>query len=166
MNDSISTDDLAVAAPAPRTAGSLARRGLAIIIAVAVLGVLGVGWLADSIGGAAPEPGQNALRQQVGLATVTVTLPTAAQRTDASAALLLRVTDVTGRVVVGARAECALSMPEMAMTLPTTQAEATATPGVYRCPAQGLSPGAWALALTLATPDGQTGHATFQFVVA
>jgi hypothetical protein len=57
-------------------------------------------------------------------------------------------------------------MPEMAMSLPTTQAAATTTPGVYRCPAQGLSSGAWSLALTLATSDGQAGHATFQFVVA
>ncbi|HEX8729754.1 MAG TPA: hypothetical protein VF739_14075 [Ktedonobacterales bacterium] len=166
MSDSLSAEDLAAAAPASRAVGRLSRRALAIIVAMAVLGVLGVGWMADSIGGATPTPGQSALTRQVGLTTVTVTLPTAAQRATASEAVLLRVTDVTGRVVVGARAECALSMPAMAMSLPATQAEATATPGVYRCPAQGLSPGAWALALTLATPDGQTGHATFQFVVA
>lgn len=166
MNVSTRADDLAATAPAPRAAGWMARRALAIIVAVAVLGVLGVGWLADSIGGAAPSPAQSALSQQVGLETVTLTLPTAAQRASAGAALLLRVTDVSGRAVVGARAECALRMPEMAMSLPTTQAAATTTPGVYRCSAQGLSPGAWSLALTLAASDGQTGHATFQFVVA
>src|SRR5579864_1616464 len=126
MSDSTYADDSAAAAPVQRPALRMSRRALAIIVAVAVLGVLGVGWMADSFGGATSAPGQNALTRQVGLATVTVTPPTAAQR--ASAALLLRVTDVTGRAVVGARAQCALSMPAMAMTLPTTQAEATATP--------------------------------------
>lgn len=160
------SDKLAAASSAPRRVRRLSRRALAIIVAVATLGVLGVGWLADSVGGATPTPGQSALTQQVGLATVSVTLPTTAQRASANAALLLRVTDVSGRAVIGAQAQCALSMPAMAMTLPTTQAEATTTPGVYRCPAQGLSPGQWALALTLVTPDGKTGHATFPFVVA
>lgn len=165
MSASTPSDSPAAATPAPRRGWRLSRRVLAIIVAVAVLGVLGVGWLADSVGGATPAPGQSTLTEQVGLATVSVTLPTAAQRVSANAALLLRVTDVSGRAVVGAQAQCALSMPAMAMTLPTTQAEATTTPGVYRCPAQDLSPGQWALALTLVTPDGKRGHATFQFVV-
>jgi len=166
MSASTPTDNLAAASSALRRVRRLSRRALAIVVAVAVLGVLGVGWLADSVGGATPPPGQRALTQQVGLTTVSVTLPTKAQRANANAAVLLRVIDVSGRAVVGARAQCALSMPAMAMTLPIAQAEATATPGVYRCPAQNLSPGEWALALTLVTPDGKTGRTTFQFVVA
>jgi hypothetical protein len=166
MSASTPSDNPAATTSAPRRVGRLSRRALAVIVAVAVLGVLGVGWLADSVGGATSAPRQSALTKQVGLATVSVTPPTTAQRSSANAALLLHVTDVSGRAVVGAQAQCVLSMPAMAMTLPTAQAETTTTPGVYRCPAQGLSPGAWALALTLVTSDGKTGHATFQFVVA
>lgn len=144
--------------------GRLARRALAVIVALAVMGVLGVGWLADSVGMATPETSQGALSQQVGLARVTLTM--AAPDQAGGGALLLRVTDVAGKPVVGARATCALSMTGMGMSLPAARAQPTSTPGEYRCAAAGLMPGAWTLALALTPPGGETGHATFQFVVA
>lgn len=158
------TDQPSAAARGGRARGRLARRMLAALVALAMVAVLGVGWLADSLGAVTPTASSSALAQQVGLARVTLTVSGPDQ--PGGGTLLLRVTDVAGKPIVGAQAACALSMAEMGMSLPTTRAQPMATPGAYRCAAPGLMPGAWTLALTLTPPGGETGHTTFQFVVA
>ena len=167
LHQTPSTDQLPTShepAPAVRARGRLARRTLAVIVALSVVGVLGVGWLADSLGVATPTTASSALSRQIGLARVTLTVTAPDQ--PGGAALLLRVTDVAGKPVVGATMVCALSMAAMGMSLPPARAQPTATPGVYRCAAPGLMAGVWTLALTLTPRGGETGHATFQVVVA
>ncbi len=146
--------------------GVLRNRALAVVVALGVVAVLLVGWLADSVISAPQAATQGALTQQVGLTTVALTFDPEPLRAGSLTALSLRMTDVSGQAVVGARARCALSMPAMGMALPAGATTPTAQPGMYTCPAQVFSPGAWALDLTLTLPSGETDHATFQFTVA
>jgi len=145
-------------------------RWLAVLVALVVVAVLALGSLADALGAALPQQTtQGALTQQVGGSTDSLTIsvaPVAPRTANQTEALEALVVDASGDAVVGARMQCALSMPAMAMALPPVTATPMGQPGRYRCAAQALSPGAWRLALTLSLPSGETDHATFDFVVA
>jgi len=143
-------------------------RWLAVLVALVVVAVLALGSLADALDTALPQQTtQGALTQQVGGSADSLTIsvaPVAPQAANQTEALEALVVDASGDAVVGARMQCALSMP--AMALPPVTATPMGQPGRYRCAAQALSPGAWRLALTLSLPSGETDHATFDFVVA
>ena len=142
-------------------------RGLAVLVALVVVAVLTLGSLADALGALPPQQTtQGALTQQVGRSTVSLTINTAPQAANQAQTLDAQVVDASGDAVVGARVQCALSMPTMAMALPPITAAPTGQPGRYRCSAPALSSGAWSLALTLTLSSGETDHATFDFVVA
>lgn len=141
-------------------------RALALVVALFVLAVLGTGWLADNLTTAPQTPTSGALTRQVGLATVALTVSPSPLAAHQPESLLLRVTDTTGAAVTGAHIECALSMRDMGMALPTVVAKPTAQPGVYVCAAQSLDSGAWALGVTMTLPSGETGHTTFPLSVA
>lgn len=156
---------------AARTGRGVARgRWLAALVALVVVAVLALGFLADALGALPQQPTHGALTQQVGRSTVSLTIITApaaaGQASRQTEALQLQVMDASGAAVVGARAQCALSMPTMAMALPVVTATAASQPGRYRCASQALASGAWRLALTLTLPSGETDRATFDFVVA
>jgi hypothetical protein len=158
--------DDGVGAIRPRRAAATGR-WLAVLVALVVVAVLALGSLADALGAALPQQTtQGALTQQVGRSTVSLTIIIAPQTANQTEALEALVVDASGDAVVGARMQCALSMPAMGMALPPITATPMGQPGRYRCAAHALPSGAWSLALTLSLPLGETDHATFDFVVA
>lgn len=144
--------------------GTMRRRAVALLTALVIIGVFAVGWLADNV--TAPLSGtSNALSQQVGLDTVTLTASPSPLRAYQATSLQLRLTDVSGRAVTGAHIQCELSMPDMGMSLPVSVAQPTTQPGAYSCPTATLTPGAWTLALIVRMTTGETDHATIHLVV-
>ncbi|HZC07835.1 MAG TPA: hypothetical protein VE338_19520 [Ktedonobacterales bacterium] len=160
-------DDVAAVEGASRAQSRVAGRWLALIVAVTVVAVLVAGWLVDVVGAVGPAQATGAMTQamtqQVGLATVALSVNAPSS---SSQAFVLQVKDASGAAEEGAHIECALSMPGMAMAIPTISAAATGQPGWYRCVAPALSPGRWSLALTITMPSGEIDHATFSFDVA
>lgn len=152
---------------APPSVGSrgMPRRALALIVALSVVGMLGIGWLVNSLPMAPTTATQDTLSEQVGLTTVTLIPSPTPLYANQPESFILRVTDVSGAGVTGAQAQCALSMPTMGMTLPSVDAEPAAQPGEYVCGPQALDAGAWSLAITITLPDGTTGHTAFQLNV-
>lgn len=148
------------------SARAVRGRALALGVALLVLAVLGTGWLADNLSTVPQAPTAIAQTRQVGLATVALTTSPSPLRAHQAESVLLRVTDTTGAAVAGARIECAFTMPDMGMALPTISAKPTAQPGVYVCAAQSFDAGAWTLGLTMTLPSGETGHTTFPLSVA
>jgi hypothetical protein len=158
-------DDGEVAIRSRRAAAT--GRWLAALVALVMVAVLALGSLADALGAALPQQTtQGPLTRQVGRSTVLLTIIMAPQAANQTEALEALVVDASGDAVVGARMQCALSMPAMAMALPSISATPTGQPGRYRCAAYALSSGAWSLALTLTLPSGETDHAMVDFVVA
>jgi hypothetical protein len=148
---------------APRAGG----RGVALLVALAVIATLTGGWLVDGLATAPREPASGeSMSRQVGLATVTLALSPAPLRAGRPESFILRVTDATGAAVAGAQARCALSMPTMAMGLPGEAARPTGEPGEYVCGPHALAMGAWALDVALRLPDGASGRTTFTLNVA
>jgi hypothetical protein len=138
---------------------------VALGVALLIIAVLGVGWLADGFSVAVPLTSTtSAMTRQVGIATVSLTTQPSPLRAGAPVTLLVRVVDSSGVAVVGARAHCLLSMPDMAMTLAAVDATATAS-GVYACSEPELDTGAWTLTLTLTLPAGETDQTTFPLSV-
>lgn len=145
-----------------RAGSHLRGRALALVVALVVVGTLGAGWLADSVA-VAPQPTtQAAVTRQIGFSTVSLAASPSPLRANRAEALLLRVTDVSGHAVVGAQMQCALSMPDMAMSLPPVAATQTTQAGVYSCATPPLDVGVWALDVTLTLSTGESGHATFR----
>lgn len=150
-----------------RVGGGMRRRAVALGVALLIIAVLGVGWLADGFSVAVPLTSTpSAMTRQVGITTVSLTTHPSPLRAGAVETLLLRVVDTSGAAVVGAKARCLLSMPDMAMSLPAVEATTTGEPGVYACSAQTLDTGAWILALSLTLPTGEAGQTTFPLQVA
>ena len=141
------------------------RRALALIVALSVVGMLGIGWLVDGLPMAPTTATQGALSEQMGLTTVTLISSPAPLHANQPESFILQVTDVSGARVTGAQAQCALSMPAMGMALPAEDALPSQQPGEYVCGPQSLDVGAWSLAITITLPDGTTGHTAFQLNV-
>lgn len=148
------------------TAVGLRSRVVALVVALVVVGTLGAGWLADNLTVIPQASTQGVMIQQVGFSTVSLTTSPSPLRANHAESLLLRVTDASGQVVVGARVRCALSMPDMAMALPSIAATQTAQAGAYACATPPLEAGVWALDVTLTLPTGETGHAMFRLSAA
>ncbi len=147
----------------PRARAAFAsQRGQAVVVALVVIALLGTGWLADTLVMLPQTPTQGAMSRQIGFSTVSLTVSPSPLRANQVATLRMRVTDASGQAVVGARVACALSMPTMAMALPTVAAVQASQPGQYMCSAPPLEAGLWALDVTLTLPTGETGHATFR----
>lgn len=145
------------------SAGRVARTGrrlIAVVVALGVVAALAGGWAVDAVGSVTPAQSSTSLTQHVGLSTVALSV---GSPSGSGQVLMLRVTDVSGAPVDGARLQCDLSMPGMAMSLPTIVATSAGAPGEYQCRAPALDPGAWSLALTLRLTSGETDHATFRF---
>ena len=160
------TED-SVEQPRDRTTWARARpRARALVVALVVVVTLGAGWLADSLTVVPQAPTTGPMTRQIGFSTVSVTASPTPLRANQAESLLMRVTDASGQAVVGARVVCALSMPDMAMDLPSIAATQTGQTGVYACATPPLAAGVWALDVTLTLPTGEGGHATFRFSVA
>lgn len=159
--EELSTRDVDVNHVSVQRAARVRRRLIALAVALGVLAALVAGWAVDAVGSVTPARTQSVMTRQMGLSRVTLTVN---KPSGASQALMLRVTDVSGAAVEGARLRCDLSMPDMAMSLPSVVATRSALPGLYECQAPALDPGAWSLALTLSLPSGETDHASFAFV--
>ncbi|HEX8997713.1 MAG TPA: FixH family protein [Ktedonobacterales bacterium] len=149
-----------------RSSFAARQRVLALSIALAVVVVLSVGWLADSFATSSGATTSSVLSRQMGLSMVSLTASPSPLRAGRPEGVIVRVTDVSGAPVVGARVQCAWSMPAMDMGLSTVSATATGRPGDYQCPSETLDAGAWTLALSVTLPTGETDHVRFQLVVA
>jgi hypothetical protein len=136
-------------------------RLLALAVVVAVLAVLGVGALADTLA-VAPlrPPTQTGATQQAGLYTLSLAVNPEPLTASAETTFTLRITDVAGAPVSGARVACDYTMP--AMPMPTMHVTATAdAAGAYICRETLTDAGAWALTITLTPPGGAPVHTTF-----
>lgn len=141
------------------------RRALALIVSLALVGMLGIGWLVDGLTSAPTTATQGTLSEQVGLTTVTLIASPSPLHAQQPESFILRVTNASGAQVVGAKAQCALSMPAMGMKLPVEAASLSGQPGEYVCGPQTLDVGVWSLEVTIILPDGTMGHATFHLNV-
>lgn len=141
------------------------RRALALIVSLALVGMLGIGWLVDGLTSTPTAATSETLSEQVGLTTVTLIASPSPLHAQHLETFILRMTDVSGARVVGARARCALSMPAMGMELPSETAAMSRQPGEYVCGPQTLDVGVWSLAVTITLADGTVGHTTFHLNV-
>lgn len=145
----------------PRPQRRASSRLLALTVVVTILAVLGIGALADTLAVAPLQPPTQAgAAQQAGLYTLNLTASPEPLTASAETAFTLRITDVTGAPVSGARVTCDFTMPAMPMpTMRVTAAGGVA--GAYICRQTLTDPGAWALTVTLTPPGGAPIHTTF-----
>ncbi|HEU0027067.1 MAG TPA: FixH family protein [Ktedonobacterales bacterium] len=145
----------------PRPRRQASPRLLALAVVVAILAVLGVGALADTLA-VAPlrPPTREGATQQAGLYTLTLTVSPEPLTASAETNFTLRITDVSGAPVGGARVICDYTMP--AMPMPTMRMTATSgAAGTYICRETLTDAGAWALTITLTPPGGAPVYTTF-----
>jgi hypothetical protein len=144
-----------------RPQGRVSPRLLALAVVVTALAVLGVGALADTLAVAPLRPPTQAdATQQAGLYTLSLAVNPEPLTARAETTFTLRITDVAGAPVRGARVACDYTMP--AMPMPTMHVTATSdAAGAYICHETLTDSGAWALTITLTPPDGAPVHTTF-----
>lgn len=152
------TEESAVSVPVKRR---VSPRLLGLVVVTSILVVLGVGALADTLAVAPLRPAtRTGNTQQAGLYSLALAISPEPLAANVATTFTLRVTDVSGAPVSGARVTCDFTMP--AMPMPTMLVTASATgAGVYICREALTSPGAWALTVTLTPSGGAPLHTIF-----
>jgi hypothetical protein len=148
----------------PTAARRPSRRTLALIIALGIVALLAVGWLADVLASLPRGVATSSLTPQTahaGLDTVTLRVSPTPLLAGRDEALLLQVTDVSGQPVVGAHIVCALNMAEMATTAPSINALPGPQSGAYSCAARLPHRGMWTVRVEVAPETGQPALAVF-----
>lgn len=148
----------------PTTARKPSRRTLALIVALGVVALLAVGWLADVLALTPRGAATSSLTSQTahaGLDTVTLSVSPTPLLADREETFLLRVTDVSGRPVAGAHVVCALTMPQTAMAGLSIVALPMAQSGAYSCVARLPQRGVWTVRVAVTPEKGQPAIAAF-----
>jgi hypothetical protein len=151
------------AADADGSRTTLSRRR-ALLVAGALAGVLGVGWLADALAGLplrARTAGTGEL--EAGAFEVALTLAPTAPVAGADTGVTVAVHDLAGQRVAPARFYGALLMPAMGM-YPVEPAWEPLTLGQYRAVVAFPMAGDWSLVVTLTDASGRAS--TTQFVIS
>lgn len=148
-------------------------RVVALLVALGVIALLALGWLADTVGSGATmsmpmsqtttttatvEP----LTRQAGAYLVTLTLAQAPLHAGQVEQARLSVTDLAG-LPASARVACALSALAGAAPVSTATAQQVAA-GLYTCAVTPPSAGPWKLRVTLTGADGASAGASFPLV--
>jgi len=157
----------------PSTSATLARRRLvrwtALALALGVVALLALGWVADTLGQVVPAgrstTGAATQSQSVGFDTLVLRVAPAPIHAGATETLTFTLTDATGAPVTQARIQVTLTMASMDMVGGSGLAQPTATPGAYRIVGGFAMGGAWTLAIAVTPPGASTLHTTFTLLV-
>jgi nitrogen fixation protein FixH len=135
------------------------------MVLMAIVGILALGWLADTLGQFAPRTTfTNGETQQAGLYRVALTFGSAQARVDQEATITAQIEDSDGRPVRDVTAQLIMTMPTMDMS----PIEASLTPnadGAYTARATFPMSGAWLVRIELTPPGAAPLHADFDVPV-
>lgn len=156
--------ETSVASQAPRATRRFSRQ-VAVMVLVAIVGVLALGWLADTLGQFAPRTTfTNGETQQTGLYRVALSFSPAQARVDQEAIITAQIEDSDGRPVSDVTARLIMSMPTMDMA-PLEMALAPSGDGAYTARMTFPMSGAWLVRVELTPPSGAPLHADFDVPV-
>jgi nitrogen fixation protein FixH len=132
---------------------------------VAIVGVLALGWLADTLGQFAPRTTfTNGEAQQAGLYRVTLNLDPGLAHTGDATTVTAQIEDSNSRPVSDVTARLILSMPTMDMT-PVEMALPPSRNGAYTAHMAFPMSGAWLVRVELTSPGAAPLHADFDVPV-
>jgi hypothetical protein len=156
-------DGQTVAQPS-RSARRFGRRA-AVLVLVAIVGILALGWLADTLGQFAPRTSfTNGETQQAGLYRVALSFSPAQARVDQETTVTAQLEDSDGRLVRDVTARLIMTMPTMDMS-PIKAPLALNADGAYTARTTFPMSGAWLVRVEL-TPTGAAPlHADFDVPV-
>ena len=156
--------DGAAVAQAPRSARRFGRRAAALVL-VAIVGMLALGWLADSLGQFAPRTAfTNGETQQAGRYRVALSFSPAQTRVDQEATIAAQIEDSDGSPVRDVAARLMLTMPTMDMS-PLEAPLTLNADGAYTARATFPMSGAWLVRVELTSPGAAPLHADFDVPV-
>jgi len=148
----------------PRSARRFGRRAAALVL-VAIVGVLALGWLADSLGQFAPRTAfTNGETQQAGLYRVALSFSPAPARVDQEATITAQIEDSDGRPARDVTARLIMTMPTMDMA-PIEAPLALNADGAYTARATFPMSGAWLVRVELTPPNATPLRADFDVPV-
>ena len=148
----------------PRSARRFGRRAAALVL-VAIIGVLALGWLADTLGQFAPRTSfTNGETQQAGLYRVALTFDPAQAHAGQAATITARIVDSDDRPVSDVTARLIMTMPAMDMT-PVETLLATSAGGAYSARTTFPMSGAWLVRIELTPPGAAPLWADFDVPV-
>lgn len=148
----------------PRSTRRFGRRA-ALLVLVAIVGILALGWLADTLGQFAPRTSfTNGETQQAGLYRVALTFSPAQARVDQEATITAQIEDSDGRPVRDVMARLIMTMPTMDMS-PVEAPLTLSADGAYTARATFPMSGAWLVRVALTPPGASPLHADFDVPV-
>jgi hypothetical protein len=141
-------------------------RRAALGIAGAVVGILGIGWLADALA-TLPirEATSGPLAVQLGLYRVTLALQPAAPHAGSPCQVTITVRGADGSPLSGLAIDVAATMIEMDMLFPTQRAAEQPDHQTYACALVFAMPGTWQVQARVRSPAMKALSATFDIVV-
>jgi nitrogen fixation protein FixH len=132
---------------------------------VAIIGVLALGWLADTLGQFAPRTSfTNGETQQAGLYRVALTFDPARAHVGQVATITAQIVDSDGHPVSDVTARLIMTMPAMDMT-PVETPLATSADGAYSAHMTFPMSGAWLVRVELTPPEAAPLRADFDVPV-
>jgi hypothetical protein len=156
-------DGQAVAQP-PRSARRFGRRAAALVL-VAIIGVLALGWLADTLGQFAPRTSfTNGETQQAGLYRVALNFSPAQAHAGQAATITARIVDSDGQQVNDVAARLIMTMPTMDMS-PVETPLTLDTVGAYTARTTFPMSGAWLVRVQVTPPGVAPLRADFEVPV-
>jgi YtkA-like protein len=156
-------DRQTVAQP-PRSARRFGRRAAALVL-VAIVGILALGWLADTLGQFAPRTTfTNGETQQAGLYRVALSFSPAQARVDQEVTITAQIADSDGRPVHDVTARLIMAMPTMDMSPIETPLTLNAA-DAYTARTTFPMSGAWLVRVELTPPNATSLHAYFDVPV-
>ena len=151
-------------AQAPRSARRFGRRAAALVL-VAIVGILALGWLADTLGQFAPRTTfNNGETQQAGLYRVALNFSPAQARVDQEATITAQIEDSDGSPARDVTARLILTMPTMDMA-PIEAPLALNAEGAYTARTTFPMSGAWLVRVELTPPNATPLRADFDVPV-
>jgi hypothetical protein len=156
--------DRQTVAQSSRSAHRFGRRA-AVLVLVAIVGILALGWLADTLGQFAPRTSfTNGETQQAGLYRVALSFSPAQTRVDQEATVTAQIEDSDGRPVRDVTARLIMTMPTMDMS--SVEAPLTLNAdGAYTARTTFPMPGAWLVRVELTSTGAAPLRADFDVPV-
>jgi nitrogen fixation protein FixH len=140
-------------------------RRVAALVAVAIIGVLALGWFADALGQVAPRATfTNGETRQAGLYRVALTIDSVPARAGEAATLIARVEDGDGHLADGLTTRLVMTMPTMEMASLETSLQPSSS-GAYWAQTVFPMAGEWLVRVELTSPGAAPIHADFSVPV-
>jgi hypothetical protein len=151
-------------AHSPQPTRRFGRRA-AFLVLVAIVGVLALGWLADTLGQLTPRSTfTNGETRQAGPYRVTLAFNPAQARANQVAAITAKIVESDGRPVSNVAAQLVMTMPTMDMA-PVETPLALSADGAYTARATFPMSGAWLVRVELTSPGASPVRADFDVPV-